>query len=300
MRIDPQFVQGLVGALNQTTANEQQYSTEMSTGVTLNTLSDNPVAAGQDYLLRTSESVNDNFVQTAGGVQSMLQVTDTALGSVVTQITQAISLATEGNNGTLNAGNLQSVSNQLTGIQSEIMSLANSSYQGQYLFSGSQTGAAPFSLNPSTTPAAVVYSGDSVQETLQSPTGQTFVTNLPGDQVFGSGSSGILATLSSLIANFSSGASSAATVADTNALTTDLQNVSNQRVVIDNSLSALQSSSTYLQSQTTQLQAAQDTLIQTNTAQVASQLSATETQQTALVDMIGSLDQQGTLFDVLK
>jgi flagellar hook-associated protein 3 FlgL len=300
MRIDPQFVQNLVGALNQNTANEQQYTTEMSSGVTLNSLSDNPVAAGQDYLLRTSQSVNDNFVQTAGGVQSMLQVTDTALGSVVTQITQAISLATEGNNGTLNAGNLQAISNQLSGIRSEVLSLVNTSYQGQFLFSGSKTSTMPFTLDTSTAPATVVYVGDSAQETLQSPTGQTFATNLPGNQVFGSGVTGILATLSNLITDFSTGAPTATTVADTGALTTQLQNISNQRVIIDNSLTSLQSSSTYAQNQTAQLQSAEDSLIQTNPTQVATELSTAETQHTALIDMIASLDQQPTLFNVLK
>ncbi|MEO6830466.1 MAG: flagellar hook-associated protein 3 [Acidobacteriaceae bacterium] len=300
MRIDPQFVQGLVGALNQNTAHEQQYTTEMSTGVIVNSLSDNPVAAGQDYLLRSTASVNDNFVQTAGGVQSMLQVTDTALGSVVTQITQAISLATEGNNGTLNSSNLQSISNQLSGIRSEIMSLANTSYQGQFLFSGSQTSTQPFSLDNSTTPETVIYSGDSARETLQSPTGQKFSTNLPGDQIFGSGSSGILATLSNLIAEFSSGVTGGASVSNAAALNSGLQSISNQRVVLDNSLTSLQSSSTYAQTQTAQLQAAQDALIQTNPTKIATELSATETQHTALIDMIGSLDQQPTLFDVLR
>ncbi len=300
MRINPQFVQGIVGALNQNIANEQQYLTEMSSGVMVNSLSDNPVAAGQDYLLRTSQSVNDNFVQTAGGVQSMLQVTDTALGSVVSQITQAISLATEGNNGTLNAGNLKSISNQLAGVRSEVLSLANTSYQGQFLFSGSQTSTQPFSLDTSATPNTVIYSGDSAQESLQSPTGQKFSTNLPGNQVFGSGSTGILATLSNLIAEFSTGTPGAAGIADAGALTTDLQNISQQRVLIDNSLTSLQSSSTYAQSQTAQLQAAQDSLIQTNPAQIATELSATERQNTALVDMIGSLDQQATLFSVLR
>jgi len=71
-------------------------------------------------------------------------------------------------------------------------------------------------------------------------------------------------------------------------------------VILDNSLSALQTSSTYTQNQTTQLQSAEDSLIQTNPAQVASQLSSTTTQQTALMDMIASLDQQGTLFNVLS
>ncbi|MGC1781846.1 MAG: flagellar hook-associated protein FlgL [Acidobacteriaceae bacterium] len=297
MRVDPQYIQGLVGALNQNTAAQQQASIDISTGVSVNSISDNPVAAAQDFLLRSEESANDNFVQTATGVSGALQVTDTALGSVVTQITQAISLATEGNNGTLNASDLQSIANQLSGVQSEILSLANTNYQGQYLFSGSKTSTQPFSLDTSTSPATTVYSGDGVQTTLTSPSGQNFTMNLPGSQVFGSGSTGILSTLSNLIAEFSSGSAS---IADGTALSTDLQTVSQQRVILDNSLSALQASSTYTQNQTTQLQSAENNLIQTNTAQAATQLSATETQQTALMDMIASLDQQGTLFNALK
>lgn len=300
MRIDPGYVQGLVGALNQNTAEQQQYSMELSSGVSVNSLSDNPGSAAQDFLLRSEQSQNDNFVQTASGATGALQVTDTALGSVVTQITQAISLATEGNNGTLNAANLNSIANQLAGVRDEILSLANTNYQGQYLFSGSQTSTQPFSLDTSTSPATVVYSGDSVQTVLKSPSGQSFNLNLPGNQVFGSGTTGILATLSNLIAQFSSGSADSASIADTGQLSADLQNVSQQRVILDNSLSALQASSTYTQNQTTQLQSAEDALIQTNPAQVASELSSTTTQQTALMDMIASLDRQGTLFNVLK
>jgi len=300
MRINPLYIQGLVSALNQNAADQQQYSTELSTGVSVNSLSDNPVAAGQDYLLRSEESVNDNFVQAASTTSGMLQVTDSALGSVVTQVTQAISLATQGNNGTLNAGNLQSIANQLTGIREEVLSLANTSYQGQYLFSGSMTNTQPFSLNTTTSPALTVYSGDSIQTSLQNPAGQDFTMNLPGSQIFGSGTSGVISTLSRLIQEFSSGSSSSASIADTSQLNSDLQNVSQQRVVLDNSLSALQSSSTYTQTQTTQLQAVQNTLVQANTAEIATQLSASTTTNTALLDMIASLDQQGTLFNVLK
>jgi flagellar hook-associated protein 3 FlgL len=297
MRIDPQYIQGLVSAANQISANQQTYSTEVATGVSVNSLSDNPSAAAQDFLLRSEESSNDSFVQTASGVTGALQVTDTALGSVVTQITQAISLATEGNNGTLNASDLSSIANQLTGVRSEILSLANTSYQGQFVFSGSQTSTQPFSLDTSATPATVVYSGDSLQTAIQSPSGQSFPLNVPGSQIFGSGSNGILATLNNLIANFSSGN---ADISDTTALNTDLQGISQQRVIIDNSISGLQAASTYTQNQTTQLQSVQDSLIQANTAQVATQLSSSETQGTALLDTIAALEQEPTLFTALK
>ena len=297
MRINPQYIQGLVSAANQNSANQQKYSTEIATGVSVNSLSDNPSAAAQDFLLRSEVSSNDNFVRTASGVTGALQVTDTALGSVVTQITQAISLATEGNNGTLNASDLSSIANQLTGVRSEILSLANTSYQGQFVFAGSQTSTQPFSLDTSTTPATVVYSGDSLQTAIQSPSGQSFPLNVPGSQIFGSGSTGILATLNNLIASFSAGN---ADIPDTTALNTNLQGISQQRVIIDNSISGLQSASTYTQNQTTQLQAVQDSLIQADMAQVATQLSTSETQGTALLDTIAGLEQLPTLFTILK
>jgi len=297
MRIDPQYIQGLVSAASQNSANQQKYSTEIATGVSVNSLSDNPSAAAQDFLLRSEVSSNDNFVRTASGVTGALQVTDTALGSVVSQITQAISLATEGNNGTLNASDLSSIANQLTGVRSEILSLANASYQGQFVFAGSQTSTQPFSLDTSTTPTTVVYSGDSLQTAIQSPSGQSFPLNVPGSQIFGSGSTGILATLNNLIASFSAGN---ADIPDTTALNTNLQGISQQRVIIDNSISGLQSASTYTQNQTTQLQAVQDSLIQADTAQVATQLSTSETQGTALLDTIAGLEQLPTLFTILK
>ncbi|HUZ05377.1 MAG TPA: flagellar hook-associated protein FlgL [Acidobacteriaceae bacterium] len=300
MRIDPNFMQGLVGAVDQTTANEQTYTNEISTGVSVNNLSDNPVAAAQDYLLRSSISVNDSFVQSASTMESQLQVTDTAMASVVTQLNSAISLATEGNNGTLNANDLQSIANELSGIRDQVLSLANSSYQGQYLFGGSQTQSPPFSLNTVPTPATVNYAGDGAINYSVTPSGQKIQVNLPGDQVFGSGSTGVIADLNRMIADFSTGTPSATSAADAASLTTALGTVSQQRVLLDNGLTRLQSTSTYAQSNTAQLQAAQNTLIQSNPTQLATELSQTETQNTSLIDMIASLDSQPTLFSVMK
>jgi hypothetical protein len=48
------------------------------------------------------------------------------------------------------------------------------------------------------------------------------------------------------------------------------------------------------------LQSVQDSLIQADTTQVATQLSTSETQGTALLDTIAGLEQQPTLFTVLK
>ncbi len=147
MRVDPSYVNNLVGGLNQTQASTQQLTSELSSGARVNSLSDDPLAAGQNVLLLNQMQQDDSFTQSSNLVTGQLQVADSALGQVVSQLTQAISLATSANNGTMNASNQSSIANEIAGIRAEVMTLANSSYQGQYIFGGGQTGRSPFSLS---------------------------------------------------------------------------------------------------------------------------------------------------------
>lgn len=301
MRVNPDYVTNLVGSLNQVTANEQTIAEEISTGVTVNSLSDNPSAAGQDVMLGTQLSAVDTFSQTATSVESMLQVGDSALGNVITQLTSAISLATEANNGTLNSSNEQSIADQLTGIRDEVLSLANSSYMGRYIFAGSQGGTAPFSVNTATTPATVTYNGDTDVSYVETPAGQRIQTNLPGSQIFtAAGANNVLGALNNLIADFSSGTPAASSVSDLENLNTALNYVSRQRVILDDSITRLTAAGSYNSSQSVQLASAQNGLIQTDMAKAASQLSLTQTQQASLTQVIAAIDKEGTLFSYLQ
>ena len=51
MRVDPNYVSGLVGSLNDATLSQQTLSTELSSGLRVASASDDPVAAGQASLL---------------------------------------------------------------------------------------------------------------------------------------------------------------------------------------------------------------------------------------------------------
>jgi flagellar hook-associated protein 3 FlgL len=65
---------------------------------------------------------------------------------------------------------------------------------------------------------------------------------------------------------------------------------SQQRVTIDNSITQLTAASDAVTSAQTQLTGAQTNLMQADVAQVSTQLSLAETQQTALEDVIAQLD----------
>jgi flagellar hook-associated protein 3 FlgL len=301
MRVDPYYVTNLVGALDQAQTSEQQLTSELSSGVRVNSLSQDPVASGENVLLLDQIQQDDSFTQTSTSVTGQLQVADSTLSSVVTQLTQAITLATSANNGTMNSSNTRSIGNQIAGILNEVQSLANTSYQGQYIFAGSQTSTTPFSTSTATLPAVTAYNGDKGVNYLVTPNGQKIQLNVPGDQVFqGNGTNSVFAALNSLIADYSDGTvNTAQAVADTASLNTALDYVSQQRVTVDNSITQLSAASNSVASTKMQLTSTQTNLMQADVAQVATQLSLAETQQTALEDVISQLG-SGSLFQKLS
>jgi flagellar hook-associated protein 3 FlgL len=299
MRVDPNYITNLTAAVDQSTSEEDTLTSELSSGLRVASLSDDPVAVAQSTLLGSSIAQDDTFVQTASNESSRLQVTDSTLGEVVTQITSALSTAVGGNNGTLNASDLASVAQSLSGVRDQVLSLANTSYQGQYLFGGSQGSTPPFTLDTSTNPATANYTGDNDLQYVETPSGQKIQVNLPGSSVFGTAGSGVLGALNQLISDFSGGAATATITADTSALTTALGQLSSQRSTLDSSLSRLQSTSTYVQTEESQLTVAQGNLVSADPAAVASQLSQAETQHQALLSVINALG-SSDLFSLMR
>jgi flagellar hook-associated protein 3 FlgL len=299
MRVDPNYISNLAAALNQSTGQENTLTSELSSGLRVASLSDGPVAVAQSTLLGSSIAKDDTFVQTASSQSSRMQVTDSTLGEVVTQITSALSTAVSGNNGTLNASNLASIAQTLSGIRDQVLSLANTSYQGQYLFGGSQGSTPPFTLDTSTTPATAIYNGDANVQNVETPSGQKIQVNLPGSAVFGAAGSGVLGALNQLISDFTGGATTAALTAHTGALTTALGQLSSQRSTLDSALSRLQATSTYTQTEESQLKVAQSTLVSADPVAVATQLSQAEVQHQALLSVINALG-SSNLFSLMR
>jgi flagellar hook-associated protein 3 FlgL len=292
MQVDPYYSRNLVSSLDQVQANMQELTSELSSGVRVTSLSTDPVAAGENVVLLNELQQDDSFTTTASSVTGQLQVADSALGSVVTELTSAISLATSANNGTMNSSNVKSISNQISGILDEVLSLANTSYMGSYIFAGTNTSTTPFTLSTTTSPATTNYNGDQNVSYLETPSGQKIQLNVSGSQIFlGSGTNSVFGALNALVADYSSGTvNTTQAVSDTTALSTALNYVSQQRVTIDNSMTQLTAASDAVTNQKTQLTSAQTDLMQASYATVSTQLSLAETQQTALEDVIATVN----------
>ena len=299
MRADPTYIYNVAQAVNQSSSATDGLIQQLSSGLRVSSLQDDTVAVAQSVLLGNAISRDDSFVQTASCEVAMLQVADSTLGEIVTQLTSALTLGVQGSNGTLNAANTGVLVQQLTAIRDQVLSLANTSYLGQSLFGGSQGSVKPFTLDTSTQPATVSYVGDSKLQYIETPSGQKIQTNVPGSDLFGTSSTGVFGALNQMISDLSSGSPAASVTADVSTLTSALGNLSTQRSILNSSQSRVQSTSSYIQTQEAQLKSQQNGLVAADTVTVATQLKSNQVQYQALLSVMSAL-QKTNLFDYVK
>jgi len=279
MRVNPNMVPDLLADMQQSQTAVNTALQEVATGKRVTVPSDDP-AASADMVQNTIETANvDQYTQNVSSMLSMVQTADSSLGSVVTSLTQAISLGTEGANGTNNASNLQAIATQVQGILQSVVLQANASYQGTYLFSGTETSSAPYTASSSSS-SGYAYNGNNDVNSVAVGDDLNVQVNVPGSQIFSNSSADVLGSLSTLVTALQSGDATAIGNATT-AVSAALSNVSQQRVFYGNAESQLNSQETYLQQETVNLTSQQSSLVDVNEAQAATDLSQAETANNA-------------------
>jgi len=164
IRLNPDLLPSLLASIQQSRQNETIATQELASGRSVNQLSDNPAASASLVQNHNQAGADAQFLQSLSTLQSKFQVADSTLSNVVTVLTRALSLGTEGANGTLNAADRQAIAGEVQGLLNQTVALANTSYQGAYLFSGTKVTTQPFTLDPTTN--AVTYQGNSVTSGL--------------------------------------------------------------------------------------------------------------------------------------
>jgi flagellar hook-associated protein 3 FlgL len=279
MRVNPNMVPDILADLQQSQTAVNTTLQEVATGKSVNVPSDNP-AASATMVQNTIETANvDQYTQNVSGTLSMLQTADSSIGSVVTSLTQAVSLGTEGANGTTNATDLQEIATQVQGILASVVAQANTAYQGAYLFGGTETSSPPYTASSSSA-SGYAYNGNSDTNSVAVGDDMNVQVNLPGSQIFSNSNSDVLGSLSTLVSALQSGNSSQIQTA-TSGVTTALNNVTEQRVFYGNAESQLNLQETSLQQETVNLTSQASSLIDVNEAQAATELSQAETTDNA-------------------
>ena len=295
IRVNPMPMPDLLAALEQLQQQQNTAALELSTGSTINQPSDDPEGAAELVQINNLSSQVDSFQQSVGSINGLLSTADSTLSSVTSALQQAISLGTEGANGTLNDSDRAAIAAELTGIQSELISLANVSYQGQFVFAGTAQ-TQPFVADPALS-AGVNYKGNTDTNQVAIGTGYNLQVNQPGSQVFLGSGGNVFQSIQDLITALQTNSGIAAAVTEVN----NASNwISEQRVFYGNAMSQTSSQSTYLNAEKTGLAQQEDNISAADVATVATQFTADQTAASAALDAIGRVSQMGSLFDYLK
>jgi flagellar hook-associated protein 3 FlgL len=278
MRIDPNVVPTILADLQQSQVSLDTALQEVSTGKSVSVPSDNPAAAA-DMVQNTIETGDVvQYTQNVSGALSTVQSASSVLSNVVTSLTQAVSLGTEGANGTNSTANLQALATEVEGILSSVVSAANTTVSGTYLFGGTST-ATPYTAD-STSPSGYTYNGNSETNSVAVGDNVSVQVNVPGSQIFSNSSNNVLGSLSSLATALKSGNSSDIATA-TNSVDSALNFVGQQQALYGNSESQLNSQETSLQQDTVTLSTQENNLIGVDEATAATDLSQAETDNSA-------------------
>ena len=287
MRVNPDLYTSVNSSIQQAEQSLQTAMNQLSSGKRVSVPSDDPVAFASNLRSVAASSMVDTYTKNSQAVIAQAQLADSALSSVVTSLTQAVGLGTEGGNGTLTGTQRASLAQQVPGLLGAVVSQANTSSNGTALFGGTSGVATPFVADASS-PSGYSYLGNS--DTNRASAGETLsvVVNVPGDQIFTSASGNVLGSLQSMVAALKSGSSSDLATA-TSAVSQAIAHVDQIRSMYGNTVNELNAQNDYLSQETVSLTSQQDALVAIDTATAATNLTQAQTAQSAVLAMAAKI-----------
>jgi len=295
MRVNPNPLTDLLAAVAQT---QQQINTDLeqiATGQRINCPADDPAGATMLVRIAGKTAESDQFLRSASGLSGEMQNADSTLSSVVTDLQRAISLGTEGASSTVNASDRAALAGELQGLQSQLVSLANFSYQGNFVFAGTATQTAPYVLD-STSSSGVRYVGNSNVNVVTVGDHLSVQANLPGSQLFSSAGADVFQSIQDLITGLSTGSNIDVALS---AVSQAYDHINAQRVFYGNAINQLNAQQTFLNTETTQLAEQQNNVGGADLSKVISDLVNAQTSRQATLEAIAQT-QQTNLFNYIK
>lgn len=279
MRVNPNFAPNILNEVWQSQSAAQTAMEQLATGRRVIMPSDDPTAFAADIQNQAEQSQVDQYLQNTTSLEGLFQTADSTLSSVVTSLNQAISLGTQGANGTMSLSDQQALALQVQAIQAQMVQLGNTSYQGNYIFAGTATTTKPFVLDPNQA-SGVTYNGNSGTNSVQIADGRSLQTNVPGSQIFLGGGGNVMQSLQQLVTALNSGDTTAIGTATT-AVGTALSCVSQQREFYGSAVQALNSNQAFLQQEQVNLKSQDTALVGADMAKAATDLAQATTSHDA-------------------
>lgn len=167
----------------------------LTTGSEISKSSDNPSDASRIMLLRSSQSRRDQHLQNISDGVARMSYAEIQLQYTEDLLVEARSIALTASNGSTTDSDRASMAERVDGMISELLSIANSHHENQYIFGGFNTQDPPYEaiLDPTTGDVlgvqdqATYMDGEIYRMTAD---GQQVRINVPGKELYMTGTTG--------------------------------------------------------------------------------------------------------------
>jgi len=170
-------------------------SNVVSSGKRINKLSDDPIGLVTVLNLRSSLENVQQLERNISMGKSWLRAGESALTQVNGILTDTKALCVEMANSTKGASERANAAVQVDGYLRQILALANTQVGGRYIFSGTNTSTAPFRFDDENSPTQAIYLGNHTPFSIRIGKGVDVEVGRDGEDIFGSGTTGIFKTL---------------------------------------------------------------------------------------------------------
>ena len=184
MRIASKTIYDRINSSLQSTYSDLYSAQEVvSSGKRINKLSDDPVGLVTVLNLRSSLSNIEQLERSVSMGKSWLVASESALTQVNDILIEVKTLTIQMSSANIGSTERANAAGVVEEYLDEIISLANSQSDGRYIFSGTETGTAPFELNETT--GEVDYNGNVTDFSIKIGNSSNIAVGKVGSGIFG-------------------------------------------------------------------------------------------------------------------
>jgi flagellar hook-associated protein 3 FlgL len=217
----------LLADLNDVTSRLARTQSKLSSGKELEKPSDDPYLVSRALQFRGEVAMNEQYSRNVGEANAWQTATDSALSQMGDIALRARELLIQGATDSAGPTAREAIATEIDQLADSLKSAANSQYAGRYIFGGSNTLNAPYSLGGSD-----VYAGNGEIVKREIGPGVRVDLNVAGDAVVGNETSGLLFTLRTIAADLRAGNTAALQNADMTALDTAHETITTTRATV--------------------------------------------------------------------
>jgi len=189
-----------LNGMDQIQQRAQRAQQEMTTGLKINSVSDAPDQIAGLWETRSQLNQATQTDTNLARVKTEVDTAESTISSAVTLVERAQTLSSQGVTGTTSAQSRQDIASELGGILQQLVSTANTTVEGRYIFSGDSDQQAPYSIDLTQTNPISSYQGSTSTRQIQGADGTTFSIAKTAQDIFDdpTGQQNIFATINNM------------------------------------------------------------------------------------------------------